>query len=126
MSGRGERYTSVVATVAGSVAGAVTAFVIIDLILMHLDGGPAAVVVSLAGWLVLSAAAGAASYAASAPFSRSAAPIAFSVFVWAGLLVYPGIVLHAIFDIPAPSLVVSGAALAGLTSAVLVARIEPA
>jgi hypothetical protein len=126
MLGRWEHSTAVVATVAGSIAGAVSAFMLIDLILTRIEGGPASVVALLCGWLVLSVAAGASSYAATAAFSRSAAPIAISVFVWIGLLVYPGTVVHLLFDVPVPSLVVGGAALAGLTSAVLVYRVETA
>ena len=119
-------YVGIAASVTGSVAGAIIAFVVTSFVLDRFDDGGGTTLALLAGWVALSAGAGAASYIAAAPFTRNAAAIAFSVFIWTGLLVYPGIVVHGLLDVQPEALVVFGGLFAGLVSAVLVSRIDPA
>jgi len=119
-------YVGIAASVTGSVAGAIIAFVVTSLVLDRIDGGAGSTLALLAGWFVLSVAAALASFVAASPFSPNAGPVAFSVFVWSGLLVYPGIVVHEVLHVAPGALVVFGALFAGLLSAVLVLRIDPA
>lgn len=123
---RRDLYVGIAASVTGSVAGGIIAFVVTRVVLSQVDGGAGSLLALLAGWFALSVGAAAASFIAASPFSRIAGPVAFSVFIWSGLLVYPGIVIHEVLDVPPGALVVFGALLAGLLSAVLVSRIDPA
>jgi hypothetical protein len=122
---RRDFYVGIAASVTGSVAGAIIAYVVTRIILDQVDGTAGSTLALLGGWFALSVGAAAASFIAAAPFTRTAAPVAFSVFVFSGLLVYPGIVVHRLFDVAPGPLVVFGALLAGMASAILVARIDP-
>ena len=122
---RRDFYVGIAASVTGSVAGAIIAYVVTRIVLEQVDGAAGSTLALLAGWVALSVGAGLASFVAAAPFTRTAAPVAFTVFVFSGLLVYPGIAVHRFFHVSPGPLVVFGALLAGLASAVLVARIDP-
>jgi urea transporter len=123
MSGRRrELILATLTAVAGALVGAVIGYLVADFV----DRSAPDLAALLAGWATGSVAAGLTSYAAAKLFSDNAAPLAFSVFAFTGVVVYPGIALYAVFEPPLRALLVFGAVLARVFSGVLVTRLDPA
>jgi hypothetical protein len=119
---RRELIFATLTAVAGAVVGAVIGYLVAEAVNAAAPG----FVALLAGWATGSVVAGLTAYLAAKLFSENAAPLAFSVFAFTGVLVYPGIALYALFQPPLPPLLLVGAVLAGVLAGVFVTRLSPA
>ena len=119
-----DRIAGVAAASAGSVAGAVIAFMAARWLVTTVEGSWQEALAVVAGWLLISVAAGATAWAATAPFWRYAPITGFSVFILTGILVYPAFALHRLAGVQIGVLVVGGALIAGAVSHWLVVRLD--
>lgn len=108
--------------ITGALVGAVIGYLVAEAVNAVAPG----LVALLAGWATGSIAAGLTAYVAARLFSDNAAPLAFSVFAFTGVLVYPGIALYALFEPPLRPLLLIGAVLAGVLAGVFVTWLSPA
>ena len=122
LESRKELVYATVTAIAGALIGAVVGYLVADGLTGRIPGFAALLVAWAAGSIV----AGITSYAAARTYTANAGPLAFSVFVFSGVMVYPGIALYAVFEPPLRPLLLVGAILAGAISAVLVTRLNPA
>jgi hypothetical protein len=119
-----DRVAGAAAAAAGSVAGAVLAFLVAQWALRHADATWLDAAVVIGGWALISIAAGATAWLATAPFWRYAPITGLSVFVVAGLLVYPAFAIHQLAGVESSVLVVAGSLLAGVVAHWLVVRLD--
>ena len=119
-----DRIAGIAAASAGSVAGAVIAFTVAHWLVTTVEGSWQEALAVVAGWLLISLAAGATAWATTAPFWRYAPITGFSVFVLTGVLVYPAFALHRLAGVQIGVLVVAGGMIAGSVSHWLVVRLD--